>query len=159
MKIPFLAWLLQGIPECISLVALSASLAGGSIKKEMIIKVGLIQAVTTYIIRLMPFTPGVHVLILLTSLSFYLIIFFKTNLKFSVIASAVTICLLLVFEAVLHMSLFTLGLLNPDNLVNNVYLRIMIGYPQIVFLFTVAYLINKKGWVLNRFLKRINQFD
>lgn len=158
MRIPFLAWLLQGIPECIALVALSVSLTGGSTNRVKIIKIGLFQALTTYIIRLVPFTPGVHVLILLTSLSFFLILFFKINLKLSVIASAITVSLLLVFEAVFNTALFALKIIRPEDLINNTLLRTFMGYPQVVFIALLALLINKKGWVLDKFFKGINYF-
>lgn len=159
MKIPFLAWLLQGIPECIALAALSVTLAGGSITREKVIKIGCFQAVTTYIVRLMPFTPGVHVLILLTSLAFFLIFLGKINLKLSVIASAITICLLLVFEVLYNTLIFTLGIVKPDELMSSTVLRIMLGYPQVIFLFASAFLINKLGWNLRDLLKGINESE
>lgn len=159
MKIPFLAWLLQGIPESVALAAVAVALASGTLPRKKIVRIGLCQAASAYIIRLIPFTPGVHVLLLITTLAFFSIWICGQNLKVSVIASAIAICLLLVFEASLHTALFTLGIVDPNDIMHNTFFRIMIGYPQIVFLLAVSFLINKRGWVLSKYLRGINQFE
>jgi hypothetical protein len=158
VKIPFLAWLLQGIPESIALASVAIALATGTLPRDKIMKIGLLQALSAYIIRLVPFTPGVHVLLLITTLAFFLIWICQANLKISVITSAITLCVLLVFEVLFTTAVFNLGIVNPNDLIQNTILRIVVGYPQIIFLFFLAFLINKRGCVLGNIFKRINYF-
>lgn len=159
MKIPFLAWLLQGIPESIALASVAVALAKGVLPWKKIVRIGLYQALSAYILRLIPFTPGVHVVLLITTLAFYMIWICEVNLKVSVIVSAITLCLLLVFEVLFNTGMFALGIVNPDDLMQSTILRTVMGYPQILFLLALAFLINKRGWVLSKLLRGINQIE
>lgn len=158
MKIPFLAWLLQGIPESIAIASIAVTLATGILPWKKIVRIGLLQAVSAYILRLIPFTPGVHVILLITTLAVFMMIFTKENIKLSVIASSISLCLLLVIEALFHTSLFALNIVNPNDLMNNTIYRIMIGYPQVVLLFLISFILSKKGWAIGKFIKGLNYF-
>ena len=98
MQIPFLAWLFQGIPESIAVAAFVFSMSMGAFSWGNVMKVGLVQAIVIYVVRLVPFTPGVHVLVLITSLALVSMLVGKLEFKKSAAYSAIIISFIVIFE-------------------------------------------------------------
>ncbi|MDX9871250.1 MAG: hypothetical protein RBT41_02380 [Clostridia bacterium] len=143
-QIPLLAWIFQTIPECIATASLAMSIATNEFYWNKIWKIGLAQAIITYLIRLLPFTPGVHVIILAATLGVLCIHIGKIEMKRALTFSAITMAVLVLAEFVSVYSLMSLGLTNFEEMSQNIYLRIIYGCPHIIIVFLIALLFVKK---------------
>ena len=158
MQIPFLAWLLQGIPESIASVALIMVISTGKLPWKTVLKVGLIQAVTAYLVRLLPFTPGVHSIVLLSTMSLYLSWLAQVKFPIAVISSFITASILTIFELVFYVSLSRAGVGSFDKLLNSdVWLRILVGYPQILFLFVLTWFCYRRKYDFSKLFNRASK--
>lgn len=158
MQIPFLAWLLQGIPETIASVSLIIVMSTHKLPWKTILKVGLIQAVTAYVVRLIPFTPGVHTIVLLTTMSLYLAWLAQIKFPIAVISSFITVVILIIFELAFHFALSQFVAVSfQDLLYSDIWLRILVGYPQVVFLFGLTWLFNRRKYDLSKLFNRASK--
>lgn len=144
MQIPLLAWIFQGIPECIALAAVVMSLASQRVTINLVLKIGVAQAVISYLIRLIPFTPGVHVILLVTSLGVLSVLIGKMEIKQALVYSAMVVGLLVIFELISNLIGVRFGLYTFEQVQNSLMMRILVGYPNIVFLALLSFLILKK---------------
>lgn len=158
MKIPFLVWLLQGIPECIAFSAVVCSLITGNLSWDIILKIGLLQAAIIYIVRLFPMTPGVHVILYITSLAFLVVVFCRVQLKKATITSAIIMVILIFFEMCYRYIIYIFGL-TPKMMMDRLMLRIIAGYPQVIFLFIMAYLVKVKGERIRKILDKVTKTE
>jgi len=155
MEIPFLSWLLQGIPESISSAALILDLCTGGFLWKKVLLIGSLQAVTLYFIRLMPLIPGVHTLIGLVTMNLYLFWLAGTNLVYSAIASGVVLVILILSE---FLSMFLAVKFGYDSLaqvLSDLKGRVLFGYPQIVLMIIFSYIAYKKKFSLQKKSARI----
>jgi hypothetical protein len=143
MKIPFLAWLLQGIPEVICATYLMLSLITDNNNWKATVKIGLLLSVCTYFIRCLPFTPGVPVLLEITIMAIAVIVIEKAEIKKSVIGSAVVFAMLIIFEYLFISLLTKSGVVTEKQINENMHIRVLAGYPQILFMFIMTRLNNK----------------
>jgi len=164
MQIPFLAWLFQGIPETIAVTTLVYALSQGEILWKKILPVGLLLGIISYIIRLMPFTPGVHTILIITALSLLLNILARIEFKKAAIFSAIAIAFLIIFEFVFYGLLMQLNVVTFEEMNSNLKLRILVSYPQVLVLFLLAILVRVKrldkiykNWMTKRILERQEQ--
>ncbi len=138
MRIPLLAWVFQGIPESIGLAALVFSMCAKEFEWKYVIRIGLIQAVLCYFIRLMPFSPYSHVFILLTTQAVLFSVFTDIDIRVTYICCAIAVFILLCYEGVfLHLFDMT-GVLTLEETVYNATKRIITGIPQVMLLFLTA---------------------
>ena len=154
MKISFLAWVLQGIPEILGLYFLARSIATYPVHWRNTLIGGLILSILIYVIRFLPFTVGVHSLLAITFLSTILILLEKMELVKSVVVSILTFFLLFVFEFIFNTLIISLGWVTDEQINTNVYIWIVTGYPQIIYLFLLA-LINNKYYLLQRIVGKL----
>lgn len=158
MQIPFLAWLLQGIPESIASVALIMVLSTGKLPRKTILKIGLIQAVTAYLLRLLPFTPGVHSIVLLSTLALYVAWLAQIKFPIAVIASFITAIILMVFEVVFYYSFTLAGVGSFNELLNSdVWLRILVSYPQIIFLSGLTWFFYRRKYDFSKLYNKVSK--
>lgn len=144
MKIPFLAWIFQGIPECIGIAALFLSLDAKPLNWRIFGMIGFLQAIVAYVIRLMPFTPGVHIFILPISVALLGAKLGRVRLDRALIY-AVTIAVMLSFwEITIFYLSKSLGIIDFPLNMNNLLIRIIIGMPQVILLFLTAFFIQKR---------------
>lgn len=138
MEIPLPVWFLQGIPECLGSAAFVFSLGTGQLYWKPVFSVGLIQAVLAYTIRLLPITPGVHVLVLVASLAILSHGIGRIGLKKSLVYSVFAVVIIIVCETV-GLSLLNIALgVEWEDFVKNLRLRIFIGQIQVLVLFIMA---------------------
>lgn len=140
LKIPFLIWLFQGIPEAIALTALVISLTTDRLMWKTILIAGFGQALVIYIIRLMPLTPGIHVIIHIITLAIIVTIVsgfeFKEVLIYSLFAT---------FSLMLIEMMFLLEFYDPNSLYfgvfkEYVYIHIIKGLPQVIIMLCLAFI-------------------
>ncbi|PKM90588.1 MAG: hypothetical protein CVU87_01860 [Firmicutes bacterium HGW-Firmicutes-12] len=152
--IPILAWILQAIPECMATASLSMSLSTRNLPWDRIWKIGLSQAVTTYLVRLLDFTPGVHVIVLAATLGVFCIHFGKVEMKRALVFSAITMAILVLGEFFSVYTLTKIGLFNINQMDENIINRIIFGYPHTILLFLIAIMIQKKQINLSFIIKK-----
>ena len=75
MKLTFIQWLIQGIPECIALVLLGFVLLESRMDIKRALIPGVIQALVLYFVRLFPLPFGIHTMVAIISLSVLLLCF------------------------------------------------------------------------------------
>lgn len=151
MQIPFLAWLLQGIPETIAAVTFIMVLSTKQLRWKTILKVALLQAVTTYLVRLLPLTPGVHTIILISTTALYLAWLAEIKFPVAAICSAIAVAILIIFELLFYYALSLAGVVSVIDLMHReLWFRILFGYPQILVLFGLTWCIYRKKYDLSR---------
>lgn len=153
MQIPLIPWIFQGIPESIGFVSCVVVLGTGKLNWRDIFKVAIVNVIILFFIRLIPFTPGVHVLVNMTSLILVCIFLNVLDFKTATIAIAITYAILIVLEAIILPTIVALGFCTIEEILNDNFVRIIVGYPQIILLFLTAYLFEKYDF--NRFIKKL----
>lgn len=144
MQIPFLTWVFQGIPESIALATFIMSNEPRKLQWNIVLTIGLIQAVISYVVRLLPFTPGVHTLILVTTLSILSIMIGKIEMKRAVMLNVIIVAFLIIFEAVFFNLLIYLQFVTYEALKSDQITRIIFGTPQTLVIFFISYLVRKR---------------
>ncbi|MDR9787906.1 MAG: hypothetical protein RJR37_11795 [Peptococcaceae bacterium MAG4] len=138
-----LLFLLQGIPELSGELALSLALAGVSLRWGIIVAAGAALAVLLYIIRLLPFTFGIHSVVAI--LIMVLLIKIATRVR-------ATTCFIVVFAAFATLAaleflfselFFSVFKLDPQSVISNNFLWKLIGMPQAILMIIFALLVSK----------------
>lgn len=152
MPIPFISWVIQGIPECIAVSVFIASMTG-KFKFKPVIVIGLIQAVIAYLIRLLPLVPFGHMFILIFTFGILFQILYKTNIFKGLLYAILAATIIALTELGTYFCLEKLNIFTLADAVKNSINRALTGWPQIIILTTIA-LFNIKR---KRMLKKINQ--
>ena len=143
IEIPFIALILQGIPEQTALISLAFVIARIPLKLNRILWIGIALAFCAYVVRLLPIPFGIHTILLLFILFTIITKECKGDVGFSFLASSLSFLALAIFEFTC-MSLFMLSFgFRPETLFNDLTIRILVGEPHVLLLFISAYLINK----------------
>ncbi|CEP67209.1 Uncharacterized [Moorella glycerini] len=147
MKIPFIAWLLQGIPEAIGIAAVMYAAAGYGLPWRSILPTGLIFGVFFYLIRWLPIAFGVNTIL---NFLFTILVFKKvTSCNLAVaIRSGITALVTVVAGEILFMQfvIFASGF-RLEEIYSHIWLRVLAGWPNVVLLLLVAIVSNR---ILNR---------
>lgn len=143
MKIPLLALIFQGIPEQIAVATLAFVIAKIPLIPKRVILIGIILAFTSYLLRLLPLTFGIHTVLIMGLLFILLILIGRGNINTSLIASLISFLSLIIAETVCLSILMPLFGVNFDITNNNAVVRTLITLPQVFVLFLFAFLIHK----------------
>lgn len=140
---PLTAILLQGISECIASAAFMSILGTGRFDWKRISLVGLSQAATAYIVRLLPLTFGVHTIILIITLTLLATIIMRIEFTKAIITANLAVLIIAVTECItLHLMIYLgIGLGEGIAYVVN---RTVMGYPQVIVLFVIACLYGRR---------------
>lgn len=141
IQIPLIMLLLQGIPELIAFVALAFVIAGIPLKWKMISLIGIVLAVCSYAVRFFPIPFGIHTILLFILLFLALTILGKGEFSLSLIASLVSILVLVIFEFVCLSLLMPIFGVTPETLSIHPVIRIVIAEPQVLLLSLTAFLL------------------
>lgn len=144
MRVPVLAWIFQVIPESMALAALVMGLGTRELPWKKIFKIGLAYAIVVYIVRIMPFTPGVHVIVLAAALGVICIYLGELEMKRGMVYSAIGVALLVLTEMVCVYSLVSLKIYTIEQLAQEIVPRIIGGTPHYILLFIYAIIVKKK---------------
>jgi len=144
LQLPLLAWLLQGIPECIASTALVMIIGTGHLQWNKIIFIGLCQACLAYLVRLLPITFGVHSILLVISLAVLVSTIGKVRLINSLTNSILVMFVIVFCEACSRWFINRTGIVTNEEMVKSIYCWVLMGLPQIIVLFLWVYLINIK---------------
>lgn len=143
IDIPFIAFLLQGIPETVAVVTLAFVIAKISLDWRKIILIGTVLAFGAYILRLFLIPFGIHTILQIMLLLLALIWLGKGDFSLSLIASLLSFLALAIIEFVCLSLLMPVFGVTPETLFTNLVIRIVITEPQVVLLFLSAFLVNK----------------
>jgi hypothetical protein len=143
IKIPWIALLLQGIPEQTAVVVLAFVIARIPLKWNKILLIGITLAIISYIVRLFPMLFGVHLFLLIILLFIALTWLGRGDLSLSLLASLLSFLALVIFEFVCLSLLMPVFGVTPETLFNNLVIRIAIGEPQTILLLLFAFLLNR----------------
>ncbi len=143
MKIPFLALILQGIPEQIAIVTLAFVIAKIPLEGKKIIPIGLVIAFSSYFLRLLPITFGIHTIIIMVLLFILLFKVGKSNINTSLIASLISFLTIIIVETICLSLLMPAFGVTSEILFTNTTIRILISLPQVLVLFVLAFILLK----------------
>lgn len=136
----FLHLIFQGFPETIAFATFVFVFSNQRLEWKNIIFVSIIQMLTTYLIRMLPMTFGIHTIILIITLAIY--VKAVTGVSFSTVlkVSALGMVVLAVVEIIVDLTLFEVLKLSVEQANSNTILWILIGWPQVIVLFLLAWL-------------------
>ncbi|WP_041225794.1 MULTISPECIES: hypothetical protein [unclassified Dehalobacter] len=147
MKIPLIALILQGIPENIALFTLSYAIAGLNFNWKRIVPLGIIMAFCSYLIRyllqLLSFPFGIHTVLVIVLLFLILLLFCKASYSSAIIASLISTLIVIIGETLFLSILMPMFQITSEILNTNMVVRVLIGYPQVLLLFLVAFIVYK----------------
>lgn len=131
----------QGIPECMGVIALSLAYAKVPLRWGYIFMGGVLIAVVNYIIRSLPFTFGFH-LPVMTFLIFLLMVrFTNSTLSRTIIAVFSSFVTLAVLEYFVSSAYFAYSHMDPQQVIANEGLWATIGVIQAVILNVIAFVV------------------
>jgi len=139
MKIPLMALILQGIPEQIAVVTLAYVISKISIDWRKISIIGILLALSSYVLRLFPVTFGIHTIMLIAILFIFLIKINQTNLNLALVASLISFLALIITETICLSILMPLLNITPADIISNNVVRILISLPQVLVMFLLSY--------------------
>ncbi len=142
MEIPFLALILQGIPEQIAVTTLAFVIAKMTLRWTRVILIGSVLACASYVLRLFPVIFGIHTVFNIATLFVLLKFIGKGHLNLTLFASLLSYLTLIIIEAIYLLFLLPIFGLSFEMLYSNVLLRIIVTLPQVATIFTVAFLLN-----------------
>ena len=140
MQVPILAWLLQGIPECLASTALVMIVSTGRLQWDKILMIGLCQAVLVYLVRLLPITYGVHTILLIFSLAVLVSTIGKVSFLISLLSSIFAIFVIFISEFSAYWLISRSRAVTHEEMVSSVSYWIVMGLPQIVVLSLLVYI-------------------
>lgn len=142
MKLTFVQWLIQGIPECLAVATLGWVLLERKYAAKKILYVGLLQALITFSVRNLPLPFGIHTLIFIFSLA-ALLAYFSTSFYYSkVLFVSLIIFVILGLLELLILSVASGFLGVPvEAMLTQPLLIALVGLPQVVILFLLAFFI------------------
>lgn len=151
MKIPFLAFILQGIPEMIAIVLLAFVITKASLEWKKICIIGIIMGFASYFIRLLPLTFGIHTVILIGILFIILSKYARVNFNSALIGSLLSFLAIIVAETISLSLLMPIFNVTSEILFTNTIVRVLISWPQILFVIALSFCIHKfRLYKLNR---------
>ncbi len=143
MRIPFIALILQGIPETIAIVTLSFIIAKIPLQWKKIVLIGVVIALTSYVIRMFPVTFGIHTILLISLLFIFLIKLGRSSINTALIASLLSYLAIILAETACVSILMPVFGVTPEVLFTNTTVRILISYPQVLVMFMLSYILFK----------------
>ena len=134
LQLPLLAWILQGIPECLASTALVMIVGTGRLQWDKIVFIGLCQACLAYLVRLLPITFGVHTIFLTISLAVLVSTVGKVRPNVSLAGSILVMFVIIFCETCGRWVINLNGLITNEEMVNSVFCWVLMGLPQIIIL-------------------------
>jgi len=143
MELTISKLLFQAFPETLAIASLALALGGLKLELKSILFVGVLQTITAYLVRLLDLNYGVHTIVLIITLAFFLYIVLKIKLSRSLLAALLSIIILAVAETVLVTLILKIAGAEFTEVTENPTLWILLGWPQIIFVFLLALAINR----------------
>lgn len=149
-KMTFWSWLLQGVPESILTVAVAVTIARIDLDWKKVCLIGFYQGIIAYIVRQLPIMFGIHTIILIFSLTFFLLYFFKANVFNAIKGAVLTFILLLIFEITFFQIINAIIPQIKEMLSLTPMLKVLLGLPQEIALLLTALYIDKRNKIVTQ---------
>lgn len=143
IHISLISLLLQGIPENTALVTLAFVIARIPLKWNKALLIGTVLAICAYVVRLFHLPFGVHTIVLIILLFIFLTWFGKGDYSLYLLASLLSSLALVILETCFLSLIMLVFGATPEILYTDDVIRIVITEPQVLLLFTFAFLLNK----------------
>lgn len=140
MKITIINFIFQGVPEVAALIFTAFSILGLQVTIRKILLYGFVLSSITWFIRLLEIPFGLHTLAALIGLTIIVYKQGKLSLGTSVYVGVITLFLLVCAETIVHL-LYEKFFGNV--LIEDVWLWVIIGWPQIGILIGIAFIIQR----------------
>ena len=140
MKLPFVQWLIQGIPECIAVFMLGLAL----VEKKVLLRkalIPLIQAIIIFVLRQFPLPSGLHTLVGFFSASFLFLCFAKITYSRALVVSLFVQTALGLSEYIIFSAAAYVLKLSLETIMSRQLLAILIGLPHVFILFFLSFLV------------------
>ncbi|MTI85830.1 MAG: hypothetical protein FH756_18520 [Firmicutes bacterium] len=137
-----LLFFLQGIPESAGIVAVSLAVARVPLRWGRILLIGALLALLIFMIRALPFTFGLHTMVMLLLTVLFITKTTYTSLTKSFVAVFASALLLATLEILLHEFFFSLIGLETQKIVSDYLIWKLIGLPQAFLMLIVSILIS-----------------
>ena len=142
MDISILSLIFHTIPESIALVFLTLVLLKMKPNWNVILLLGVLQAVAAFLVRLLPFLEfGVHIVILILVLAGLVMCASKQKFVKVVPMALLSFIILLLFEYIIVSTFIFITDINIDVLVEDQLLWIAVTTPQWMLLFLTGFII------------------
>ena len=141
MKLPFVQWLIQGIPECIAVFVLGLALVEKKVLLRKALIPGLIQAIIIFVIRQFPLPSGLHTLVGFFSASFLFLCFAKITYSRALVVSLFVQTALGLSEYIIFSAAAYVLKLSLETIMSRQLLAILIGLPHVFILFFLSFLV------------------
>jgi hypothetical protein len=136
-------FLLQGIPELSGELALSLALARVPLRWGIIVAAGTALAVLIYVIRLLPFTLGIHTIVGLLTMILLIKSATRVNPATCFIVVFAAFATLAALEFLISELFFSVIKLDPESVIADNLLWKLIGLPQAILTIIFALLVSK----------------
>ena len=143
MKIPFLALILQGIPEAVAIVTLSFIIAKIPLQWKKLVFIGVVIALTSYVLRMFPVTFGIHTVIIMGLQFLLLVRIGKGNINSCLVAALISSLSIIILETVSLSLLMPVFGVTSEMLFTNTTVRVLITLPQVFVMFLIAFIVYK----------------
>jgi hypothetical protein len=139
MKLPFVQWLIQGIPECIAVFVLGLALVEKKVLLRKALIPGLIQAIIIFVIRQFPLPSGLHTLVGFFSASFLFLCFAGITYSRALVVSLFVQTALGLSEYIIFSAAAYVFKLSLEAILSRPLLVILIGLPHVFILFFLSF--------------------
>jgi hypothetical protein len=141
MELPFMQWLIQGIPECIAVFVLGLALVEKKVLLRKALIPGLIQAIILFVIRQFPLPTGLHILVGFFSASFLFLYFAGITYSRALVVSLFVQTTLGLSEYIIFSAAVCVLKLSIEAILSRPLLAILIGLPHVFILFFLSFLV------------------
>ncbi len=132
---------LQGIPECMGVVALSLAYAKVPLRWGYIVISAVFLVVINYFIRSLPLTFGFHLPVMMFIIYLLIVKFTNSTLSRTIIAVFSSVATLALLEFVVSNVYFSISTLEPQDVIANERLWAIIGVVQAAILNITALIV------------------
>lgn len=146
-KISLLFIIIHTLPESLVMILLAVKVLGSSIeeRKILFIILGIVEAAIVYLLRSLEISFGVHTIVTMLSIGLWTYILTKKDFIACLFSSVIVMILLILFEFVVTGTCMNVFDISSDTLLGSVWLKIIIGWPQIIMLFLIGIVFNKRS--------------
>jgi signal transduction histidine kinase len=135
--------ILISIPEAVLLAILGLNLIGIRATIKQVFSIGILQALCSYLIRLIPLSFGFMTILQLISFSIVVCLVMLIPLKISFLTVLLGLCFYASIEALSVSLLVSITGLNLQAVLENVWLRFAFFFPEAIIMAAAIFLINR----------------
>lgn len=144
MQIPIFTLIFFGFPEMIAVALLGFIVSKAHYNWKTVVLTGISLALVAYFIRIIPnITLGIHTIILIAILFFVLTKIGGVEIANGILGAVSAFVALVVFETIGVISILKIFNLTTSELIENQYIRTLVGWPHTLLLFLTSFLIKK----------------